>query len=159
RREDYHKLEQITGLPRPEIIQWFGDTRYALKHGQLKWFRDNAVPGAPSFQDPAPPTPPSTRSLKEWAKTPPLPAPPPPPDIRPLEKYWAAHHQLWETDLPQLCRASRLSTQQVRDWFDSQLREPAEVVVCLDEEEEEEEEQELSVLGTEGPWSLTELIT
>ncbi|KAM5176760.1 homeobox and leucine zipper protein Homez isoform 2-T2 [Callospermophilus lateralis] len=141
RREDYHKLEQITGLPRPEIIQWFGDTRYALKHGQLKWFRDNAVPGAPSFQDPAIPTPPSTRSLKEWAETPPLPIPPPPPDIRPLEKYWAAHQQLREIDIPQLSQASRLSTQQVLDWFDSRLPEPAEVVVCLDEEEEEEEEE------------------
>ncbi|XP_016061312.1 PREDICTED: homeobox and leucine zipper protein Homez isoform X1 [Miniopterus natalensis] len=142
RREDYHKLEQITGLPRPEIIQWFGDTRYALKHGQLKWFRDNAVPGAPSFQDPAIPTPsPSTRSLNEWAETPPLPMPPPPPDIQPLERYWAAHQQLRESDVPQLSEASRLSTQQVLDWFDSRLPEPAEVVVCLDEEEEEEEEE------------------
>ncbi|XP_039707345.1 homeobox and leucine zipper protein Homez isoform X5 [Pteropus medius] len=142
RREDYHKLEQITGLPRPEIIQWFGDTRYALKHGQLKWFRDNAVPGASSFQDPAIPTPPpSTRSLNEWAETPPLPIPPPPPDIQPLEKYWAAHQQLQESDVPQLSQASRLSTQQVLDWFDSRLPEPAEVVVCLDEEEEEEEEE------------------
>ncbi|XP_045697185.1 homeobox and leucine zipper protein Homez isoform X1 [Phyllostomus hastatus] len=142
RREDYHKLEQITGLPRPEIIQWFGDTRYALKHGQLKWFRDNAVPGAPSFQDPAVPTPsPSTRSLNEWAETPPLPIPPPPPDIRPLERYWAAHQQLRERDIPQLSQESRLSTQQVLDWFDSRLPEPAEVVVCLDEEEEEEEEE------------------
>ncbi|MEE6511773.1 hypothetical protein FKM82_018543 [Ascaphus truei] len=50
RREDYQKLEEITGLPRPEIIQWFGDTRYALKHGQLKWFRDNAQ-GRPSWLD------------------------------------------------------------------------------------------------------------
>ncbi|XP_044621267.2 homeobox and leucine zipper protein Homez isoform X3 [Equus asinus] len=142
RREDYYKLEQITGLPRPEIIQWFGDTRYALKHGQLKWFRDNAVPGAPSFQDSAIPTPPpSTRSLNEWAETPPLPTPPPPPDIRPLERYWAAHQQLRERDIPQLSQASRLSTQQVLDWFDSRLPEPAEVVVCLDEEEEEEEEE------------------
>ncbi|KAM5336907.1 homeobox and leucine zipper protein Homez isoform 3-T3 [Glossophaga mutica] len=142
RREDYHKLEQITGLPRPEIIQWFGDTRYALKHGQLKWFRDNAVPGAPSFQDPAVPTPsPSSRSLNEWAETPPLPIPPPPPDIRPLERYWAAHQQLRESDIPQLSQESRLSTQQVLDWFDSRLPEPAEVVVCLDEEEEEEEEE------------------
>ncbi|KAM4853917.1 homeobox and leucine zipper protein Homez isoform 1-T1 [Thomomys bottae] len=143
RREDYHKLEQITGLPRPEIIQWFGDTRYALKHGQLKWFRDNVVPGAPSFQDPMVPTPPSTRSLKEWAETPPLPAPPPPPDIRPLEKYWEAHQQLQEADVIKLSQASRLSTQQVLDWFDSRLPEPAEVVVCLDEEEEEEEEEEV----------------
>ncbi|XP_018865165.4 homeobox and leucine zipper protein Homez isoform X1 [Gorilla gorilla gorilla] len=142
RREDYQKLEQITGLPRPEIIQWFGDTRYALKHGQLKWFRDNAVPGAPSFQDPAITTPPpSTRSLKERAETPPLPIPPPPPDIQPLERYWAAHQQLRETDIPQLSQASRLSTQQVLDWFDSRLPQPAEVVVCLDEEEEEEEEE------------------
>ncbi|XP_054433800.1 homeobox and leucine zipper protein Homez isoform X2 [Pteronotus mesoamericanus] len=142
RREDYHKLEQITGLPRPEIIQWFGDTRYALKHGQLKWFRDNAVSGALSFQDPAVPTPsPSTRSLNEWAETPPLPMPPPPPDIRPLERYWAAHQQLRERDVPQLSQESRLSTQQVLDWFDSRLPEPAEVVVCLDEEEEEEEEE------------------
>ncbi|XP_037690481.1 homeobox and leucine zipper protein Homez isoform X1 [Choloepus didactylus] len=142
RREDYHKLEQITGLPRPEIIQWFGDTRYALKHGQLKWFRDNVVPGAPSFQDLATPTPPpSARSLNEWAETPPLPNPPPPPDIRPLERYWAAHQELRESDIPQLSQASRLSTQQVLDWFDSRLPEPAEVVVCLDEEEEEEDEE------------------
>ncbi|XP_075067287.1 homeobox and leucine zipper protein Homez [Mixophyes fleayi] len=42
RREDYKMLEEISGLPRSEIIQWFGDTRYALKHGQLKWFRDSA---------------------------------------------------------------------------------------------------------------------
>ncbi|OCU01237.1 homeobox and leucine zipper protein Homez [Xenopus laevis] len=41
-REDYKKLEEITGLPRTEIIQWFGDTRYGLKHGQLKWFRESA---------------------------------------------------------------------------------------------------------------------
>ncbi|KAM9202055.1 homeobox and leucine zipper protein Homez isoform 1-T1 [Dugong dugon] len=142
RREDYHKLEQITGLPRSEIIQWFGDTRYALKHGQLKWFRDNVVPGAPSFQDPAIPTPlPTARSLNEWAETPPLPIPPPPPDIQPLERYWAAHQQLQESDILQLSQASRLSTQQVLDWFASRLPEPAEVVVCLDEEEEEEEEE------------------
>ncbi|XP_049624584.1 homeobox and leucine zipper protein Homez [Suncus etruscus] len=142
RREDYHKLEQITGLPRSEIIQWFGDTRYALKHGQLKWFRDNAVPGATSFQDPVIPTqPPSARPLNEWTDVPPLPVPPPPPDIRPLESYWAAHQRLQESDIPHLSQASRLSTQQVLDWFDSRLHEPAEVVVCLDEEEDEEEEE------------------
>ncbi|KAM4708236.1 homeobox and leucine zipper protein Homez [Discoglossus pictus] len=49
-REDYKRLEEISGLPRSEIIQWFGDTRYALKHGQLKWFRDNAQ-GRPSWLD------------------------------------------------------------------------------------------------------------
>nr|XP_045009983.1 homeobox and leucine zipper protein Homez isoform X2 [Jaculus jaculus] len=141
RREDYHKLEEITGLPRPEIIQWFGDTRYALKHGQLKWFRDNAVPGGNSFPDLAILTPPSTRSFKEWAKTPPLPTPRHPPDTQPLERYWAAHQQLQKADVLKLSQASGFSTQQVLDWFDSRLPEPAEVVVCLDEEEEEEEEE------------------
>lgn len=51
------------------------------------------------------------------------------------------HLDLQESDVPQLSQASRLSTQQVLDWFDSRLPEPAEVVVCLDEEEEEEEEE------------------
>lgn len=87
--------------------------------------------------------------MNEWAETPPLPIPPPPPDIRPLERYWAAHQQLRESDIPQLSQASRLSTQQVRDWFDSRLPEPAEVVVCLDEDEEEEEEEELPEDGEE----------
>jgi hypothetical protein len=58
-----------------------------------------------------------------------------------LERYWAAHQQLQEADILKLSQASRLSTQQVLDWFDSRLPEPAEVVVCLDEEEEEEEEE------------------
>ncbi|XP_051865939.1 collagen alpha-1(III) chain-like, partial [Pristis pectinata] len=35
--EDYGRLVQSTGLARADIIQWFGDTRYALKNGQLKW--------------------------------------------------------------------------------------------------------------------------
>ncbi|XP_069792508.1 uncharacterized protein [Narcine bancroftii] len=35
--QDYSRLVQITGLARADIIQWFGDTRYALKNGQLKW--------------------------------------------------------------------------------------------------------------------------
>lgn len=108
RREDYKKLEEITGLPRPEIIQWFGDTRYALKHGQLKWFRDN-VQGCPSWveqaqqqlqlldSDDASPSLPATPPVSEpsqngtgnespWkggSSTPPI--PPPPPSDRPEE--------------------------------------------------------------------------
>ncbi|XP_032872847.1 zinc fingers and homeoboxes protein 2-like [Amblyraja radiata] len=35
--QDYGRLVERTGLARPDIIQWFGDTRYALKNGQLKW--------------------------------------------------------------------------------------------------------------------------
>ncbi|XP_068127658.1 homeobox and leucine zipper protein Homez [Hyperolius riggenbachi] len=49
-REDYMHLEGITGLSRAEIIQWFGDTRYALKHGHLRWFHDS-IQERPSWLD------------------------------------------------------------------------------------------------------------
>ncbi|KAM8960605.1 LOW QUALITY PROTEIN: homeobox and leucine zipper protein Homez [Pelodytes ibericus] len=52
-REDYKNLEEITGVPRADIAQWFGDTRYALKQGQVKWFWDNAQ-GRPSWLDEVP---------------------------------------------------------------------------------------------------------
>ncbi|KAL2079518.1 hypothetical protein ACEWY4_025262 [Coilia grayii] len=35
--EDYSQLEQLTGLPRTQIIHWFGDTRYSFKHSRLRW--------------------------------------------------------------------------------------------------------------------------
>ncbi|KAJ8272543.1 hypothetical protein GJAV_G00090430, partial [Gymnothorax javanicus] len=37
--EDYTRLVELTGLPRADVIQWFGDTRYAVKNGQLRWVR------------------------------------------------------------------------------------------------------------------------
>uniref|UniRef100_A0A8C4SKS9 Homeobox and leucine zipper encoding a n=1 Tax=Erpetoichthys calabaricus TaxID=27687 RepID=A0A8C4SKS9_ERPCA len=40
---DYTRLVQQTGLPRPDVIQWFGDTRYAVKNGQLRWVRGSGV--------------------------------------------------------------------------------------------------------------------
>lgn len=49
-REDYMRLEEISGLPRADIIQWFGDTRYAIKHGQLRWFR-NSMQERPAWLD------------------------------------------------------------------------------------------------------------
>ncbi|KAM9121462.1 LOW QUALITY PROTEIN: homeobox and leucine zipper protein Homez [Pangshura tecta] len=117
RREDYQWLERITGLPRAEIIQWFGDTRYALKHGHLRWFWDNTVPPAAALE-PGPRT-----------------------DTGPLERYWAARQQLRQDDLPALCRESGMGAQQVLNWFYSRSPEPAEVVVCLGEEPEDEDEE------------------
>ncbi|XP_015261818.1 PREDICTED: homeobox and leucine zipper protein Homez [Gekko japonicus] len=111
RREDYDHLELVTGLPRAEIIQWFGDTRYALKHGQLKWFRDNAG-----------------QSSEPAISLPPQPLQPSHPDTRLLERYWAAHPQLQDNDLPLLCQESGRS----------HSPEPYEVEVCLEEEEDEE---------------------
>lgn len=33
----YDELISTTGLPRPEVVRWFGDCRYVQKNGQLKW--------------------------------------------------------------------------------------------------------------------------
>ncbi|CAN0364618.1 unnamed protein product, partial [Lampetra fluviatilis] len=37
--EEYAALVARTGLPRSDIVRWFGDTRFAYKHGQLRWIR------------------------------------------------------------------------------------------------------------------------
>ncbi|XP_039201477.1 homeobox and leucine zipper protein Homez [Crotalus tigris] len=132
RREDYHQLEQVTGLPRAEIIQWFGDTRYALKHGQLKWFRDNAGQSPEPASSGPPPQPCAN-----------------PPDASPLERYWAAHAQLQEHDLPMLCRKSRMSAEQVLEWFRSHLPAPCEVEVCLGEDDEVDEEVAAALIKAE----------
>ncbi|XP_026072258.1 zinc fingers and homeoboxes protein 1-like [Carassius auratus] len=35
--DDYLMLQKKTGLTRTEIIQWYGDTRYHIKHNQMRW--------------------------------------------------------------------------------------------------------------------------
>ncbi|XP_043541191.1 collagen alpha-2(I) chain-like [Chiloscyllium plagiosum] len=58
---DYSLLVERTGLARADVIQWFGDTRYALKNGQLKWVHrglgagggGGGAPQAAQREDPA----------------------------------------------------------------------------------------------------------
>lgn len=33
----YEQLIAGTGLPRPDVVRWFGDSRYTQKNSQLKW--------------------------------------------------------------------------------------------------------------------------
>lgn len=123
--EDYTELVKLTGLPRADIIQWFGDTRYAVKNGQLRWvkgirdqflalaaeqssggFSNGSVPGT------------STRgagSRKRKAQA--TPTRSDSPDIQPLVMYYHSTGLLQEKDLDALCKKSKMSYQQVRDWF------------------------------------------
>lgn len=42
----YDELISATALPRPEVVRWFGDSRYVQKNSQLKWlesYQDMAV--------------------------------------------------------------------------------------------------------------------
>ncbi|XP_069044831.1 homeobox and leucine zipper encoding a [Lepisosteus oculatus] len=139
RSEDYSQLVQLTGLPRPDVIQWFGDTRYAVKNGQLRWVKGVSLdlaseilhqqgagggggrrrrhgPGLNGGEGAAQPRPGGG-------------------DLRPLEQYLRGTGGLQERDLDALCRRARMSYQQVRDWFACREQGVAEVEVNLSDGE------------------------
>ncbi|KAG2462714.1 HOMEZ protein, partial [Polypterus senegalus] len=153
---DYTRLVQQTGLPRPDVIQWFGDTRYAVKNGQLRWVRGSGVGtdiATEIKQQQNQHSPYLARSrrrdnssgsgrgkvvvdddddddygglLNANSGT----------DIRPLEKYLRTTGYLQEKDLDQLCKKSHMTYQQVRDWFLCQQQGMAEVEVDISDGDE-----------------------
>lgn len=117
--EDYAELVNVTGLPRADVIQWFGDTRYAVKNGQLRWvqaeIRDQFLAELSLQQNNGLNNGSSPRinggSRKQKSTF---------PDIQPLVTYYHTTGSLQEKDLDSLCKKSKMSYQQVRDWFASQ---------------------------------------
>uniref|UniRef100_A0AAY4B199 Homeobox domain-containing protein n=1 Tax=Denticeps clupeoides TaxID=299321 RepID=A0AAY4B199_9TELE len=125
--EDYTQLVELTALPRADVIQWFGDTRYAVKNGQLRWVRKRKSHGSGSAKTAA-----AATDL---------------PDVQPLELYHRQNRVLQEKDLDALCRKSRMSYQQVRDWFASRDGEaPDPHAICLKETRCRAEETMLSFI-------------
>ncbi|CAL8347976.1 unnamed protein product [Merluccius merluccius] len=137
--EDYTELVKLTGLPRADVIQWFGDTRYAVKNGQLRWVQGvrkqflaelamQQSNGGVTNGNSASATPrggggsrkrKSSQAAGTAANTATL-------NIQPLETYHRSTGKLQEKDLDFLCKKSRMSYQQVREWFASQEAEAAE---------------------------------
>ncbi|XP_012690720.1 homeobox and leucine zipper encoding a [Clupea harengus] len=133
--EDYTQLVELTGLPRADVIQWFGDTRYAVKNGQLRWVRgvreqilaeialqqNGGGAGGNSSSGVSRGGSRKRRSQGgNTTKAPAASASADSPDIKPLESYHQQTGVLQEKDLDALCRKSRMSYQQVREWFASQ---------------------------------------
>uniref|UniRef100_A0A3Q3WQS9 Homeobox domain-containing protein n=1 Tax=Mola mola TaxID=94237 RepID=A0A3Q3WQS9_MOLML len=126
--EDYTELVKLTGLPRADVIQWFGDTRYAVKNGQLRWVKgirdqflalaaEHSSGGFPNGSSPGTSTRVAgSRKRKSQANS----ASSDSPDIQPLVTYYLSTGLLHEKDLDTLCKKSRMSYQQVRDWFAAQ---------------------------------------
>ncbi|XP_038574652.1 homeobox and leucine zipper encoding a [Micropterus salmoides] len=127
--EDYTELVKLTGLPRADVIQWFGDTRYAVKNGQLRWVkgvRDKFLAELAAQQNSSGLTNGSgsgtstraggSRKRKSQANGNSTDSP----DIQPLVTYYLSTGSLNEKDLDSLCKKSRMSYQQVRDWFAAQ---------------------------------------
>lgn len=130
--EDYTQLVNLTGLPRADVIQWFGDTRYAVKNGQLRWVQgvreqflaELALQQSSSGYtngNGSSGTPRGGGSRKRKSQVNGTTNLTDSPDIRPLEAYHRLTGTLNEKDLDFLCKKSRMSYQQVRDWFASQV--------------------------------------
>ncbi|XP_015284450.1 PREDICTED: zinc fingers and homeoboxes protein 1 [Gekko japonicus] len=155
--EEYDKLAEESGLPRPEIVSWFGDTRYAWKNGGLKWYYSYQGPNANSMNGQS-----SSRRrgrgrpkgrgrgrprgrargnkrIKHWDRTPVI-------KFKTgkaiLKDYYLKHKFLNEQDLDELVARSHMGYEQVREWF-ADMQRRAEQGLELFEEEEEEEEEEL----------------
>ncbi|XP_042639555.1 LOW QUALITY PROTEIN: zinc fingers and homeoboxes protein 3 [Orycteropus afer afer] len=103
--QDYDSIMAQTGLPRPEVVRWFGDSRYALKNGQLKWYEDykrgNFPPGLLVIT-------PGNREL--------------------LQDYYMIHKMLYEEDLQNLCDKTQMNSQQVKQWFAEKMGEETRAV-------------------------------
>ncbi|XP_005986804.1 zinc fingers and homeoboxes protein 3 [Latimeria chalumnae] len=100
--EEYDMLATESGLPRNEVVRWFGDNRYAFKNGQLKWFEDYRKGVYPVELEYA----------NKKGK-----------DI--LEQYFSKNKVLYEVDLSSLCERSRMTAKEIQNWFAERTAEEA----------------------------------
>ncbi|NXG04513.1 ZHX1 protein, partial [Sakesphorus luctuosus] len=153
--QEYNKLAEETGLPRSEIVSWFGDTRYAWKNGGLKWyyyyqsasanslngqgFSRRRGRGRPKGRGRGRPRgrPRGSKRLNCWDrgvsvikfKT----------GTAILKDYYMKHKFLNEQDLDELVAKSHMGYEQVREWFAERQRRLELGIELFDENEEEDE--------------------
>ncbi|KAF7691935.1 zinc fingers and homeoboxes protein 1-like [Silurus meridionalis] len=164
--EEYDQLAEESGLPRPYIVNWFGDTRYAWKNGNLKWYfyyqsgnvdnlngnksrkrrvrnrgwgrSRNKRARKPTGLEKSPPM--KFKTGKEF-----------------LKEYYLKHKFLNEQDLDELVAKSNMSYEQVREWFAEVGRkvdtgaDPFEDNTGNEQEEEESEGENEMVVEEQGP--------
>ncbi|XP_069566422.1 LOW QUALITY PROTEIN: zinc fingers and homeoboxes protein 1-like [Brachyistius frenatus] len=159
--EEYDQMAEDSGLPRPYVVNWFGDTRYACKNSNLKWYYlyqsgkvDEALNGGAKSQKK------SRKRFRGWSRRTrrPYPCKRSPQGgagaikVKSgkafLKDYYLKHRALSERDLDDLVTKSSMSYEQVRDWFSETARraqegrEPFSGEETEGEEGEEEEDDE-----------------
>ncbi|XP_064194542.1 zinc fingers and homeoboxes protein 1-like [Anguilla rostrata] len=155
--EEYDQLAEESGLPRSYIVNWFGDSRYAWKNGNLKWFfyYQSGNAGAMNGSGNKKRGRARTRSKgrgRSWgrrAKKSALGRGKSPPTMKfksgkeILKEYYLKYKFLNEQDLDELVAKSNMGYEQVREWFaEVHRREDAGVTLFDDTAENEEEEEE-----------------
>ncbi|TNN51769.1 Zinc fingers and homeoboxes protein 1 [Liparis tanakae] len=152
---EYDALAADSRLPRSYIVNWFGDTRYACKNSNLKWFYlyqsgkvDEALNGEVKTQKK------SRKRFRGWSRRTRRPYPckrSPQGGATPvkvksgqrfLKDYFLRHRVLSEKDLDDLVSKSSMSYEQVRDWFSQTARRVEEGHGPFSDEEVEGEEDD-----------------
>ncbi|KAG7470102.1 hypothetical protein MATL_G00136130 [Megalops atlanticus] len=100
--EEYNQLEIRTGLARTEIVRWFKDNRAALKSGTLDWM-DQFQRLSNSGHNGQ-----SLMSSAERAQN-------------VLQQYFREVKSLSGEDVEKLSERSKISSQEITDWFASKL--------------------------------------
>uniref|UniRef100_A0A4W5K8S9 Zinc fingers and homeoboxes protein 1 n=1 Tax=Hucho hucho TaxID=62062 RepID=A0A4W5K8S9_9TELE len=110
--EEYDKLAEESGLPRVYIVNWFGDTRYSFKNGNLKWYfhyQSGNVEGLNGNKN-------RKRRIRNrgWGRSRSRKAKR---STNILKDYYLKHKLLNEQDLDELVAKSSMGYEQVREWF------------------------------------------
>uniref|UniRef100_A0A8C5WSP4 Zinc fingers and homeoboxes 3 n=1 Tax=Laticauda laticaudata TaxID=8630 RepID=A0A8C5WSP4_LATLA len=103
--EQYDQICGQTGLPRVEVIRWFGDSRYGLKNGNLRWYENykkGIFPKGLSVSD----------EVSQEV----------------LQDYFQKNKVLYEDDLQDLCERTQMTVSQVKLWFAERLGEESKAV-------------------------------
>ncbi|KAE8599597.1 hypothetical protein XENTR_v10017248 [Xenopus tropicalis] len=152
---EYDKLADQTGLARSDIVAWFGDTRYACKHNNLKWFyqyqgqNQNIMNGQTSTRKRGRGRPrgrgrgrprgrpKGPRRTNNWER---VTVPKHKTGKALLKDYYGTHKFLNEEDLDELVSKSRMGYEQVREWFAERHQREDAGLDPFDEEEEDEDD-------------------
>ncbi|CAK6968222.1 zinc fingers and homeoboxes protein 3 [Scomber scombrus] len=94
----YDELISGSGLPRPEVVRWFGDCRYVQKNGQLKWLE--------SYQNMA-----LEEDLQKG-------------NTQILQTHLDVRGSQEDSQLQELAQASGLTPDLVRHWFSTKASSP-----------------------------------
>lgn len=102
---EYDSVAVQACLPRPEVVRWFGDNRYAFKNGQLKWYDDYSkgifLPGLEGIK------------LSS---------------IELLRDYYQEHNMLYEDDMEMLCEKTEMIPEEIRMWFAEMMSEDSKTL-------------------------------
>uniref|UniRef100_A0A672SUY3 Zinc fingers and homeoboxes protein 1 n=1 Tax=Sinocyclocheilus grahami TaxID=75366 RepID=A0A672SUY3_SINGR len=135
--EEYDQLAEESGLPRSYIVNWFGDTRYAWKNGNLKWYfyyQSGNMGGTNAKKHTE-----SEKNLPIRFKS----------GRDTLKEYYLKHKFLNEQDLDELVAKSNMSYEQVREWF-AEIRQEEEMGTNPFEDKTGNEDQDEEEDGSRG---------